>query len=246
MRKSHISLLIIILIILYSIPAFAEIEVDKIFFNNNRYFSNDDLEEIIHSEEGEEYEPRLQKLDKILLKNFYRKYGFLDAAISDSVIIVSDRDKVNISFYISEGQRYYYGGLRMRGNQDISSQKISEQFSGMKLYEPFNESAINESIKKVENIYYNSGKPYIELKTNYMVEDDSLIIALLELKENQTVFISKVQYFGLRMVKKFLIRRELEIKKEDKYNREAIDKSQSNLYGTGLFKYVRLEIEPIT
>lgn len=246
MFKTHISIFILLLAILCIIKTVrAEIEVDKIFFNSNHFFSDGDLEDIIHSEEGEEYEPRLQKLDKILLRNFYRKHGFLDVAISDSVVTVLNRERVNILFFISEGQRYYYGGIRMRGNQDIPSQKISAQFENMNLYEPFNEGAINESIKKVETIYYNSGKPFVELKTNYLVEADSLIIALLDIKENQTVYINKVQYFGLKLVQKFLIRRELEIKKEDKYNREAIEKSQENIYSTGLFKYVRLEIEPI-
>ena len=245
MQKSQVSLLIIILIGLFIIPVTAEIEIDKIYFHNNIYFSDGDLEDIIHSEEGDEYEPRLQKLDRILLRNFYRKYGFLDVAITDSVITVSNREKVNLLFYISEGQRYYYGGIRMRGNQEITSQNISAQFGNMKLYEPFDEGAINQSVKKIENIYYNSGKPFIELKTNYLVEEDSLIVTLLDITENQTVYINNINYFGLELVQKFLVRRELEIKKDDRYNRDAIEKSQENLYGTGLFKYVRLEIEPI-
>jgi outer membrane protein insertion porin family len=246
MLKTQTFIFILLLNFLFIIKSVqAEIEIDKIYFKNNNFFPDGDLEDIIHSEEGKEYEPRLQKLDKILLRNFYRKHGFLDAEISDSVITVLNREKVNIQFYIYEGQRYYYGGIRIRGNQEITSQKISEQFENIDLYEPFNEGAINESVKKVEDIYYNSGKPFVELTTKYLVENDSLIIALLDITENQTVYINRVQYFGLQLVQKFLIRRELEIKKEDKYNRKAIEKSQENLYGTGLFKYVRLEIEPI-
>ena len=243
-KKNFRYILTFFVIILFQ-HAWAEIEIDKIIFNNNQYFSGGKLKDIIHSQEGEEFEPRLQKLDKILLRNFYRQHGFLDVAISDSVITVSNREKVNILFYITEGQRYYYGGMRMRGNQEIESKKISKQFENLELYEPFNESAINEAVKRVENIYYNSGKPFVDLKTNYLIEVDSLIVDMLEINENQTVYINDVKYYGLRLVQKFLIRRELEIKKGEKYNREAIEKSQENLYRTGLFKYVRLEIDPI-
>lgn len=245
LKSDFIILIFLSIFILFYKSARAEIKVNKIEFNNNINFSGGKLSEIIHSEEGEEYEPRLQKLDKILLRNFYRQHGFLDVQISDSIITVSIREKVNIVFYITEGQRYYYGGVRIRGNQEISSQKLSEQFENMKLYEPFNESSVNESVKQVENIYYNSGKPFIDIKTNYLIEQDSLMLVMLDITENQTVFISDVQYYGLKLVQKFLIRRELEIKKGEKYNRKAIEKSQENLYGTGLFKYVRLEIEPI-
>ncbi len=49
----------------------------------------------------------------------------------------------------------------------------------------------------------------------------------------------------MKLVQKFLIRRELEIKKGDRYNRQALNKSQQNLYATGLFRYVRFDLEPL-
>ena len=234
-----------LILLVFTSSAFAEIEINKIRFENNQFASKSDLEDIIHSEEGNNYEPRLIKLDKILLNNYYRQNGYLNVDIRDSVLVISKREKVDIIYYINEGQRFYYGGIRMKGNQEIESKAISDQFKGIDLYSPLDEVKVNESVKNVENIYYNSGKPFIQLDVNYLIESDSLIVLLLNITENQTVYIAKVEYYGLNVVKKFLLRRELELKEGDKYSRKAIDKSQENLYGTGLLKYARLEIETI-
>ncbi len=238
-------LLTIILILLPSIVLAAEKELDKITFLNVQFDSEDDLIDIIQSEENEPFDPRLIKLDKILLTNYYKKYGFLDIEVQDSIVYLRRQNKIHLFYNISEGQRYYYGGVRARGNSEIASRDIVSLFDPIKLYLPFDENQITESVKKVEDIYYNSGKPFVEMDVNYLFEQDSLIVVLLDLTENETVIIRKIRYRGLKDVKKFLIRRELTFKKGSLYNRSEMEKSQQNLYGTGLFKYVRFEMDPV-
>ena len=60
--------------------------IEKIQFIGVNAFSEEDLEELIYTEEDEEFDARLVKLDKIVLINFYRKNGFLTAEIKDSLI----------------------------------------------------------------------------------------------------------------------------------------------------------------
>ena len=104
---------------------------------------------------------------------------------------------------------------------------------------------ISVAAKGVENLYYNSGKPFVQMEVNYLYEQDSLIVVFMTIKENQTVYIKELRYEGLKLVKKYVIKRELEFKKGDIYNRRKLELTQRNLYGTGLFKYVRMEIEPL-
>ncbi len=221
-------------------------EIESITFLDVHFEGEEDLIDIVQSEEGERFEPRLVKLDKILLTNYYKQYGFLDVSIQDSIAYNRQHDKVYLFYRIHEGQRYYYGGLRVAGNQTIAGSKIAGTFDNIKPYTPFDENQITEAIRKVESLYYNSGKPYMDVKVNYLYEQDSLIVVLLNISEKQTVIIQDIRYQGLKMVKRFLIRRELEIKKGDLYSRDKIEKSQKNLYSTGLFKYVRFELEPVT
>lgn len=237
--------IIFLVLLLTAACGFAETEVTKIVFEHNSVFSDDDLLEVIHSEEDEEFEPRLLKLDKILLSNFFRTSGYLVVEVNDSLAFSRDRTTVIIKYKISTGPRYYFGGVVFNGVHDIDTTKLQEVFEDLPVGNPFNEGLINDGKTKVENIYYNNGKPFVNIKTDYRFVKDSLVFADFQIAENQTIYIKKINYIGLDLVQKFLIRRELELTKGDLYNREAIEKTQQNIYGTGLFRFVRLEIEPI-
>ncbi|KAA3617825.1 MAG: hypothetical protein D8M58_00240 [Calditrichaeota bacterium] len=242
MKITHI----ILTTFLFCTIIFAETEVTKISFKQTSAFDDDDLINIIHSEEDEEFEPRLIKLDQILLNNYFRKNGYLLVEVSDSLFFSRNRKEVQIKYIIDPGPRYYYGGVKFEGVKELSETKLEEHFEGIEIGSPFDESVVIEARKGVENEYYNKGKPFANVTSDYRFEQDSLVFAFLQIEENQTIYIKKIQYFGLKLVKKFLIRRELEIKKGDVYNREAMEKSQQNIYGTGLFRFARLEIDPIS
>jgi outer membrane protein insertion porin family len=238
-------ILLIFLIILFSNITFAATEVTEISFKQSSGFDNDELLDLIHSQEDDEFEPRLIKLDKILLNNFFRKNGYLLVDVSDSLYYFKKRTEVRIKYIIDTGPRYYYGGVRFEGEKELTEEQLSKPFKDIEIGSPFDESLVIEARKRVENIYYNSGKPFVSVKSDFRFEQDSLVFAFIQIKENQTIYIKKIKYFSLNIVKKFLIRRELEVHKGDMYNREAMEKSQQNIYGTGLFRFVRLEIDPI-
>jgi outer membrane protein insertion porin family len=236
---------LIFIVAIFSTFLIAETEVTKISFNHNSEYDKDDLLDIIHSEEDEEFEPRLIKLDKILLNNFFRKNGYLLVNITDSLEFNRSRTQVKITYNIDSGIRYYYGGVVFNGVVEGDTSKLIAAFEEIKIGIPFDESLIINAARQVENVYYNSGKPFVNVKSDYIFEEDSLVIAQINIKENQTVYINDIKIFGLKIVQRFLIRRELEFKKGDLYNRRLIEKTQQNIYSTGLFKFVRMEIDPI-
>jgi outer membrane protein insertion porin family len=220
-------------------------EISKIRFLGSSAFSEDDLSDLIYSEEDEEFDARLVKLDKIVLMNYYRKNGFLTVEINDSLIQKNILKQVEINYIIQEGIRYYIGRFEFKGNKIINTEFLQEIFSEYKAGEFFDEGRINQGKQIIEGHYYDKGKPYININLDYQFEQDSLVIVMFDIEENQTVFIKDIKYIGLKLVQNFLIRRELEFKKNEIYNRKKLDKSQQNIYGTGLFEFVRFELEPI-
>ena len=220
-------------------------EISKIQFVGSNSFQDEELLDIIYSEEDEEFDARLVKLDKIVLMNFYRKSGFLTVEINDSLIQNNKLNQVEINYVIHEGLCYYLGRFEFSGNKIINTDFLHEIFEAYKAGEPFDEGRINQGKQIIEGHYYDKGKPYINLKLDYQFEHDSLVVVIFKIIENQTVYIKDIKYVGLKIVQKFLIRRELEFKKNEIYNRKIMDESQQNIYGTGLFEYVRFELEAI-
>lgn len=233
------------IIFFHPTPVFAvEKEIEKIQFLGARFSGESDLIDIIQSEEGDEFEPRILKLDKILLTNYYKKNGFLDVFVEDSLAPLLKNQNVILIYRIHEGLRYHFNGARFKGASEIPVSKLALAFKEIKLNSPFDESQVTLASKQVEDIYYNNGKPFVQIDVSYLFEHDSLITVLLLIMENQTVFIKEVRYSGQEKVSAGLIKRELTVKAGQKYNRNAMEESQQNLYSTGLFRYVRFEIEP--
>jgi outer membrane protein insertion porin family len=221
------------------------LEVKKIEFINVRNFARGQLEELLHSEEGDDFDTRLVKLDKILLTNFYRKQGFLIVEVMDSLIIEKKSGKVDIYYIINEGSRYYLGEFRFSGNNDISTKNLSAVFSDLRISSPFDEALINDGKRRIEDLYYNRGKPFVEIALDYEFKQDSLVVVKFNIKENQTIYIHDIEYIGLKYVQQFIIRRELDFKKGDLYSRKKLSSSQQNIYSTGLFDFVRFDITPL-
>ncbi len=220
-------------------------EVTRIEINNSAPFSRGELIDVIRSEEGMLFEPRLIKLDQILLSNYYRKQGFLRVRVLDSLKFSARREKVTLIYTIQSGPRFYLQDITFRGNRDIDSTRLREEVIGdVSFHTPIDESVVGLVKQRLEDLYYNSGKPFVEINLDYRFEQDTLVYADFTIRENQTVTIKDIRYIGLQLVQKFIIRRELEIKKGEVYNRGKLDQSQQNIYGTGLFQFVRLELEP--
>lgn len=238
-------LFILLVFVSVSLSLKAETVIDKISFVNNSNYSEKQLKEVIRLTEDEPFELRFTKLDRILLSNFFRKQGYLTVSVDDSLSYSQQRSHVEIRYIIDSGPRYFYAGIRFSGVKEMPMDKIDELFEDFSPGTPFDESRINAARKKIENLYYDSGKPFVQIKLNYDFEQDTLVYANFTINENQTIYIRNITYSGLKEVQNFIVRRELEIKPGSRYSRKKLDLSQQNLYGTGLFRYVRIEINPV-
>jgi outer membrane protein insertion porin family len=220
------------------------LEISEISFKGVVSFSEDELTDILHSEEDEEFDARLVKLDKILLTNFYRQNGFLTVTVFDSLIINSVTNEVKVIYELVEGQRYYLDRIEFEGNELYSKGALLNSFEGMTPGNPFDEGMMKSAKQGMENLYYNNGKPFVVLSFDYEIENDSMVVIKCAIKENQTVTIKDMEYLGVELVQHFIIYRELEIKRGEIYSREELALSHRNLYRTGLFEYVRFELKP--
>jgi len=213
-------------------------------FKGVKSFAEDELTDILHSEEDEEFDGRLVKLDKILLTNFYRQNGFLTVAVYDSIFINRETMTVKIIYELVEGQRYYIDRIEFEGNELYQRKTLLNSFEEMTPGMPFDEGMIKNAKEGLENLYSNNGKPFVELLFDYEFESDSMVVIKCKIREHQTVTIKDMKYIGLKLVQPFIVYRELEIKRGDIFSREELALSNRNLYRTGLFEYVRFEIEP--
>lgn len=233
------SLLMVLLAPLY--PA-TDLKVRKIVFTGNHAFSHNELKEILKSKEKDRFNSRYLKLDQILITNYYTQNGYLDVYVSAN--FEKEGNDITLQYDIREGTCYYFKEMRFLGNELFSAGQLRENFK-IKEGEPYKKSAIEAGLNVIEDMYANNGKPYIVFSEKLEVKDDSLIFLRIYIQEGETVHIEEIEYEGLELVKGFIIRRELEIQKGDVFSRRKIERSQRNIYSTGLFKLVNFRLSPI-
>lgn len=238
------SLLLIFLLFVFHTSLFAatNLKVEKITFTGNHTFSEKELREILKSKQKDEFNPRFMKLDQILVTNYYSQRGFLDVYVSGS--FNKQGQKIFIEYEIREGICYYFHDMSFVGNEIFSGERLRSFFK-INSGQIYQKSAIESGLNEVENLYTDNGKPYIIFTEQLEIVSDSLINIKIYIQEGETVTIEEIEYEGLDLVKSFLIRRELEIKKGDLFSRKNIERSQGNIYSTGLFKFVNFRLTPI-
>jgi outer membrane protein insertion porin family len=230
------------LLLIFIFPSFCfGLKVDKIFFEGNKSFSASELKEILKTQEKKEFDAKILRIDKTILNNFYLSNGFLDIWIETNL----DRrgEKISIEFQIAEGTRYLLGTIEFAGATIISEERLRNFFE-IKDTSFYQINKIDEGLNKIEEYYYNNGKPYVELTINQRKEV-SFIFIEVNIQENETVYIYDIDYIGLQKVKRFVVGRELEISKNEMYSRKKIEKSQRNIYSTGLFDFVGMELKTV-
>ncbi len=228
--------------VVFPLYARTNLKVSRINFTGNLRIPEKSLKPLLKSREGKPFNPRFLKLDEILLKNYYHLNGFLDVFVHAS--FTKKANRVTISYEIREGIRYYLKELRFTGNTLLSDAQI-RSFFNIRDGDVFKRPAIDEGLNKTEAFYQNRGKPYVLFSESKTVVNDSLISLTIFVSEGQTVRIAEIIYTGMKLVKRFLLRREMEIKTGDLYSREKIEASQRNLYTTGLFSSVNYRVVPL-
>jgi len=231
----------IILLFIFTQPVLADLKVHKVLFEGNTSVEASTLKEILKTKEKKEFDAKIYRIDQILLKNYYLSNGFLNVWIESDVKRTGNL--LDIIFSISEGTRFLLGEINFSDTQIISQQELRDFFK-ISSGDFFESAKIEEGLNALEDYYFNHGKPYVEI-TEERSFSDSLINVNINIKENETVYISRIDYSGLKKVKRFIVGRELVIHQHEIYSRKKIEKSQKNIYSTGLFDFVGMELRAV-
>ncbi len=249
-----------------------DFELKKIEFKGNKSFSKKELYSVLVSRESPSKfwqflykiserlgdKPRyLEKIkvinDLISLKNFYRDNGFFDAKIDTLIQYDYDNKSAVLTFLIDENQPYKIERAEIYGLEEVSDslQDIALKFHFLKNGDRYTRFNVESEIQRILNLLYDNGYP------NAYVDRVKIKVLVDTTRKSVSVFIpiSPDGRFVLKDIKisfddttkmkisEDLVRRELEFKSGEFYNRSLILKSEANLLQTGLFESVKINIE---
>ena len=152
-------------------------KINKIIINSNNIILDEDIRSIIKSKTktitnifaNNNYKPNVVERDKYSIINFFKEYGYIDVNV-ESKIEYLETNRVNIYFYIEEGDDFSFFLINIDDNKNILDDKtlnlVNEK---IKLFlnkkKIFSIKKVNNLKKNISSIILDSGIDFFEIQT---------------------------------------------------------------------------------
>ena len=108
--------------------------------------------------------------DRRRIVTYYHRMGYLDAAVKEELIHVSNGSAVDIIYHISEGRPYTVNEVKIVGTKTIDSAEL-RRVTALKEGEPYNIDIVQADEKRLETFVGNHGVKTIAVTQHFQVPD---------------------------------------------------------------------------
>jgi outer membrane protein insertion porin family len=187
--------------------------------------------------------------DKKTLVDYYKSRGYVDAAVDDVVRSYEKDPKTSKSWLIltlslKEGKQWLFGGMSFEGNTIFSTEKLS----GFIVDKPgtiLNYKKLMLEKAKVDDLYYESGYIFNEIKLDESRDEDKLTISYkVKITEQDRAHIESITFKGNKKTKDYVLYRELPLEVGDIFSKAKIMEGLRNLYNLQYFSAIDPQMFP--
>ena len=220
----------LVTILIFSTP------ISDIQFKGNMSISSKTLRRQLVSKKGEEFNEVSLAFDSDKLIDYYETQGFFNASInphSDSA-----QKGIIIGFDIEEGERPLIKKILISGIETENHKKIRSLYE-IKTDDFFIKTKILHTAKSIEAYYMERGYPYAEVESSLFPDSG---IVRLQVNKNGFYYVRNIEIDGLKKTNPKIVRREVDFKKGDIFDKSKLIRSQRRIYSVGFFSTVNAEL----
>lgn len=237
----------------YTINEGAKITVEKISFDGNETFSDDELIEQIQTSTYKWWltwltDAGVLKMDVLRqdaerISTFYHNNGFIEARVGEPVV-EQRNDNLYVTFPLQEGPRYKVGSVDIQG--DLLKPK-EELISSLKIKDEkyLNRQVLRDDITRLTDLYAEQGYAFAEVTPRVTHSDsgDSIDVMLL-VRQGTIAYFNRVEIQGNTRTRDNVIRRDIKVQEGGRFNSEAIRATTQRLNRLGYFEEVTVTPKP--
>jgi outer membrane protein insertion porin family len=231
--------------VVFAIDEGRQTTVSEVHFGGNTAFSEDTLRGQLSMQDGPFQEAKLTA-DGPAIVQYYQNRGYVDAAVmAISRETAEDGEggiSLRITYTLSEGERYTFGGISFDGNAVFSTEDLSAllrsetgKFADM--------GRVRADVQRVMDAYYDAGYIY----NSFYAEDIrdsanrvySVVVRITE--RPQQARLGNIIVQGNEKTKTEIILREIPLRPGDVFSKQKIIEGIQNLYKLQYFSSVMPE-----
>ncbi len=229
-------------------------KINKIIINGNKSILADDIREVIKSRTksiinifaNNNFKPINIEKDKYLVENYYKNNGFLDVNVETKIEFLKT-NKVNIYFFITEGEIYSLSSLRIIDENNILNSQIIDFINNeidlfLLSQSFFSIDRIQELKKEISSIIINNGVDFFEINLFEKKENNNIEV-LFQLSSISPKYTNQINIIGNSRTFDYVIRRELDIVEGDAIYQNQLQEIREKLISLQLFKSVEVREE---
>ncbi len=232
--------------VVFTIKEGKKLIIRKVYFYGNEHFSDKKLTGVIKNKpkwwiirKGRFHEENISDdIEKI--QEFYRNHGFADARV-DSNRVEKDGSNVFLHYWVSEGNKYYFGEGDFSGNKHFKTSRLNKVLKWHK-GNVYNENKVKKTLQSLYELYSNDGYLYAQIVPDEKIPNDTIYITF-NIQEGNPVYVHLIKIKGNTKTYDKVIRRELRIFPGDLFTRDKVIESQQQVFKLGYFEDVNMNIE---
>jgi len=233
------------------------VEGDKIYIENikfigNKSFEDDELEDVIESNEKNWLtwlteagllKQQMLNQDVARLGSFYNNQGFLEVKIGDPKVD-QEGDGLLITFTIDEGPRYRVGTVTFSGDL-IQDKQFLREFLSIQKQDFINRQVLREDVLRITDYYSENGYAFSDVRPQMNKSSTGARVDIdIHIEKGDLVYIQRIAIKGNSRTRDNVIRRELKIAEGGVFDSKALRTSTQRLQRLDFFEEVNIVPEP--
>jgi outer membrane protein insertion porin family len=226
-----------------------KIQINKITFQGNKSFSDDDLKDQMMTKEkgffsfitnsGELNKEDLSR-DSARIANYYHNNGFIRARVGEPQIEYKE-NYIEVTIKVDEGPRFKVGKVDIAGdlvqpkNDLMTRIKIGEE-------EYFNSGVVRNDLLVLKDVYLDEGYAYAVVAPNIKQNEEKLIADITyEIKKKQQVYFEEIIISGNTKTRDKVIRRQLLVYEQELYSGTRLKTGIRRLQSLNYFEDIKVD-----
>jgi outer membrane protein assembly factor BamA len=180
--KKLIILFLSLLFFFCQLAADSVMRIKEIEFHGNKAISSKELKEKLLSKTGEQYNQKTALEDCQSLSELYEERGFSSVKVGYPEAIPLTPNEISLHFKIDEGEQLLINSINFKGNQYLSSERLSDYLSISKATKiPLKQ--LNTIIEQIVELYAEKGYLFAQVEIEKIDSNDNGLEADLSIDE---------------------------------------------------------------
>ena len=224
------------------------VRIQRIVFEGNRQFTARQLKRLLQTREewflsiltgAGNLDPEALKTDVERLTAFYYDNGYVNVKI-DEPQIERKEDGLEVTIRIEEGDQYQAGAVKLGGDVIGDPNDLQKRLE-MKSGEVFRASRLRKDILTITERYGDLGYAFVNVEPLTDLDPEKKQVAVTyKIDKGPEVYFDRIEISGNTKTRDEVIRRELKVQEQQRFNGSDLKLSRARVQRLGLFQEVNM------